>query len=107
MQPNEISPADAFSHLNNPDSCFLDMRDRNSHESAHIPNSHHLTDQSVQEILDSTPLDSTVIVYCYHGNSSLMAAAWLKEQGYSRVFSMSGGFKSWRSIHSEHIATSK
>lgn len=104
MQPNEISPTDAADKLSDSQTHFLDVRDSASHEAAHIPGSRHLTDQSVQEILDETPKDETVIVYCYHGNSSLQAAAWLSEQGFADVYSMSGGFETWRLEHPTETA---
>ena len=105
MQPNEMTVNDALAHLETPTSHFLDVRDAGAHSSAHIPGSHHMNDESVQGILDGTPKDEKVIVYCYHGNSSLMAAAWLSEQGFTDVFSMSGGFESWRTTHPDHIAS--
>lgn len=104
MQPKEITVIDALAHLSKPDSHFLDIRDASTHDAAHIPGSQHMNDGSVQSILDATPPNATVIVYCYHGNSSLMAAAWLEERGYSNVFSMSGGFEAWRTEHPDNIA---
>jgi thiosulfate sulfurtransferase len=36
------------------------------------------------------------VVYCYHGHTSLGAAAYLRENGFTDVVSLSGGFELWR-----------
>ena len=41
--------------------------------------------------------DQPVVVVCYHGNSSQGAAQYLAQQGFEQVYSMDGGFESWRS----------
>ena len=44
-----------------------------------------------------------MIVYCYHGNSSLGAVAYFFENGFKKIASMSGGFEAWRQVY-EHEA---
>jgi adenylyltransferase/sulfurtransferase len=39
--------------------------------------------------------ENPVIVYCHHGRRSLMAAQWLRQQGFPDVRSMSGGIDRW------------
>jgi thiosulfate sulfurtransferase len=34
-------------------------------------------------------------VYCYHGNSSQSAAAYLAEQGFEATFSIDGGYETY------------
>ncbi len=36
-----------------------------------------------------------IVVYCHHGSRSLRAAAWLREQGFTRTHSMAGGIHAW------------
>ncbi len=45
--------------------------------------------------------EKSIVVYCYHGNSSLGATAYLIENGFKNVASMSGGFEAWRQVY-EH-----
>jgi thiosulfate sulfurtransferase len=75
---------------------FVDIRDPGSYRQAHIPGAIHLHDGNVQEFLQNTVKDQAVVVYCYHGNSSLGATAFLIENGFTDVASMSGGFEAWR-----------
>lgn len=39
--------------------------------------------------------DRPMIVYCHHGIRSLHATRWLREQGLTDVFSLSGGIERW------------
>jgi thiosulfate sulfurtransferase len=80
---------------------FVDIRDPDSYRAAHIPGALHLHDGNVQEFLQSTDKETPVIVYCYHGNSSLGATAYLMENGFKSVASMSGGFEAWRQVYEQ------
>jgi 3-mercaptopyruvate sulfurtransferase SseA len=52
---------------------FVDIRDPGSYRAAHIPGAVHLHDGNVQQFIEGADKDREVIVYCYHGNSSLGA----------------------------------
>lgn len=78
---------------------FVDIRDPGSYGAAHIPGALHLHDGNVQEFIQNTDKNADVVVYCYHGNSSLGAAAYFIESGFKNVASMSGGFEAWRQVH--------
>ena len=78
---------------------FVDIRDPGSYGAAHIPGALHLHDGNVQEFIQNTDKNADVVVYCYHGNSSLGAAAYFSENGFKNVASMSGGFEAWRQVY--------
>jgi thiosulfate sulfurtransferase len=78
---------------------FVDIRDPGSYGAAHIPGALHLHDGNVQEFIQNTDKNADVVVYCYHGNSSLGAAACFIENGFKNVASMSGGFEAWRQVY--------
>ncbi len=80
---------------------FVDVRDPDSFRAARIPGAVHLHDGNVQEFVQNTDKHARVVVYCYHGNSSLGAVAYLMENGFKNVASMSGGFEAWRQVY-EH-----
>jgi len=50
---------------------------------------------NIDDFIAKTDKDTTVIVYCYHGNSSQNAAQFIAEQGFPKVYSMDGGFELW------------
>ena len=103
MEIQQIQIHDAKQQLDGKKSLFVDIRDPNSYREAHIPGALHLHDGNVQEFVQSTAKDQSVVVYCYHGNSSMGAAAYFMENGFTNVVSMSGGFEAWRRTY-EHEA---
>ena len=76
---------------------FVDIRDPASHAAAHIPGCRHLTSEAdVDALCAEFGPDSPVVVYCYHGNASKGATAYLAEKGLTGARSLSGGFELWR-----------
>lgn len=75
---------------------IVDIRDPGSYEMTHIPGAIQLDDLTVKDFLETTDKAMPIIVYCYHGISSRGAAAFFAEQGFQEVYSMAGGFESWR-----------
>lgn len=39
--------------------------------------------------------DRHIVVHCHHGGRSLRVAEWLRERGFARAQSMSGGIDEW------------
>ncbi|MDA1135366.1 MAG: rhodanese-like domain-containing protein [Proteobacteria bacterium] len=39
--------------------------------------------------------DETLLIYCYHGNSSKSAANFFAEKGFINAFSMDEGYSGW------------
>ena len=103
MEIPQIQIHEAKRQLDQKECLFVDIRDPDSYRSAHIPGALHLHDGNVQEFVENTDKNTAVVVYCYHGNSSLGATAYLIENGFKTVASMSGGFEAWRQVY-EHEA---
>lgn len=76
---------------------IVDVRDAQSFRTAHLPGAVLLDNQSAQAFVEDADKSLPVLVYCYHGNSSQSAAAWLAEKGFAEVYSLDGGFEFWRS----------
>ena len=100
-EPPEIDLEAARQHLKQSTARFVDIRDPASYAEAHIPGATHLSDETFQQFIDTASRDSATIVYCYHGNSSLSGTAFLMEQGFQEVYSMTGGFEAWRQAYPE------
>ena len=79
---------------------IVDIRDPGSYAEARIAEAIHLRDENVDAFLKETNKERPVLCYCYHGNSSQQAAAFLQEHGFKTVYSMDGGFEAWRNIYS-------
>jgi thiosulfate sulfurtransferase len=101
MDIPQIQIHEAKKKLDEKECRFVDIRDPESYRAAHIPGALHLHDGNVQEFIQNTDKQMPLVVYCYHGNSSLGATAYFIENGFTNVASMSGGFEAWRQVY-EH-----
>ncbi len=91
----EISAQDALARLEAGDATFIDVRDSGSYRSGHVPGAQSIGDHNIAEFIATEDKARTVVVYCYHGNSSRGGAAYLQENGFADVYSMTGGFGAW------------
>ena len=86
---------------------FVDIRDPGSFLEARIPGAQHISDGNVGSFVESNAKEKTVVVYCYHGNSSLGAAAYFLNHNFKEVYSMSGGFERWRVLCPSDVESGK
>jgi thiosulfate sulfurtransferase len=92
----QISVEEAGEMLKAGKALFVDVRDPNSFAAAHVPGALHLNDDNIQDFVAKTDKSKPVVCYCYHGNTSQGAAAYLIDQGFQEVYSVMGGFEEWR-----------
>ena len=100
---NELSVDEALERLKSQSASFIDVRDAGSYRRGHLPGAAHIGDHNVEAFVRDTDKGRAVVVYCYHGNSSLGGAAYLEENGFSEVYSMSGGFAEWGNRPTESL----
>jgi len=96
----QIDVQGAKQYLAQPNVRLVDIRDENSYETDHVEGSFHLTNDTIGEFIQDVPFTDTVLVLCYHGNSSKGVAQYLCEQGYNDVYSVDGGFEGWQAANS-------
>lgn len=80
---------------NNEASVLVDIRDSESYNQNHVSGALHLNQNNLSGFISDTAKDIPVLVMCYHGNSSQIAAQFLTEQGFKDVYSIDGGFEAW------------
>ncbi len=95
MDIPELNADQALERLNEGATIFLDVRDAGSYRRGHIPGAQHIGDHNIADFVERADKSEPIVMYCYHGNSSLGGAAHLLSQGFEEVYSMSGGFASW------------
>ena len=93
----EITVAQLQSLLasNNPP-LLLDVREPWEHATASIPAAtlipmNEIPARAHQELDE----DAAILVMCHHGARSLSVAAWLRQQGFDKAQSVSGGIDAW------------
>jgi len=74
---------------------LLDIRQPHEYEIVHLENGQLIDQELVDEILANWPKDTPIICYCHHGNRSLQAAMFFRQQGFADTRSMKGGINQW------------
>ena len=54
---------------------IADIRDTGSYQEGNIPDSINLTDQNIEEFMETADRSAPLLVYCYHGNNSIGAGS--------------------------------
>ncbi len=94
----QISPAELRRQLEaHPTSLrLLDLRTREEFEDAPLPGARLFTRDLLQEILQSWPRDTPIVVFDHTGSSSsLDAAAYLEGQGFAHSRALRGGIDAY------------
>ena len=74
---------------------IIDTRDLLSYRAGHVPKAIPMAGKSMQKFLSDMDKEKPIVVYCDQGNFSKGTAAYLSEQGFKEVYSMTGGFGRW------------
>ena len=83
---------------NSRDLVILDIREKDAFEAGRVPGSRHLPRGQLELRVNSELPDPTVriVTCCEFGKISTLAAATLRELGYTRAVALDGGMKAWR-----------
>ena len=86
-------------HLGNGhDYALVDVREKEEYREGHLAGAISLPRGFLEIRVEQEVPDKSkpVIAYCGGGTRSLLAAKQLKEMGYQKVFSMTGGYSAWK-----------
>ena len=83
---------------NSRDLVVLDVREKDAFEAGHIPGARHLPRGQLELRVNTELPDPTVriVTCCEFGKISTLAAATLRELGFTRAAALDGGLKAWR-----------
>lgn len=74
---------------------LLDVREPEELEQACVEGVVHIPMNEIPARLAELDRDKTITVMCHGGARSLRVAAFLKAQGFDRVFNLRGGIDAW------------
>jgi glyoxylase-like metal-dependent hydrolase (beta-lactamase superfamily II)/rhodanese-related sulfurtransferase len=77
---------------------LLDVREKDAFNAGHIPGAQHLPRGQLELRVNKELPDPTrrILVVCEFGQISTLAAATLRELGYTQAAALDGGMKAWR-----------
>ena len=92
-----IGTADAV-RLQNTGALLVDVRDSSEYEAGHIIEARHIPAAEIASRAESLKKfkEKPVIVYCDAGSTSAGAARTLRDSGFTKVVTLSGGLNTWR-----------
>ncbi len=91
-----VKAADLPALLQTHNSLLLDCRKLQDYQAEHIENALHSHDGLVESLLKKSDKNRTLVIYCYHGHSSEHLAELFCGFGFKQVYSLEGGFDSWK-----------
>jgi len=95
-----MSMAELESRLgdNSSDLVVIDLREKDAFEAGHIPGARHLPRGQLELRVNAELPDPTarIVTCCELGKISTLAAATLRELGYTRAAALDGGVTAWR-----------
>lgn len=103
MSINRISCEQAHELMQNENCQVVDIRDGQSYATGHPSGAILLNNDSVPAFIGQADLTAPTLVFCYHGNSSQQATAFLQEQGFENAHSVDGGFEMWRQLYPNNV----
>lgn len=88
----------ALTDARDPDLIVLDVRERDAYETGHVPSARLLPRGQLELRVNEELPDPTrrVVTVCEFGRISTLAAATLRDLGFTRVVALDGGMKAWR-----------
>ncbi len=92
----DISAAELSSQLSDDDFMLLDCREMKDYRAGHIENAMHLHEGLKESLLKNGDKGKKMIIYCYYGHASEHVAEMFCDFGFNDVFSLSGGYSSWK-----------
>ena len=97
-QITEIDTAEAQGLIEAGGVLVLDVREPDEFEQGALPGVLHIPRGHLEAQIEgrATERDQQIVVYCAGGVRSAFAARTLQELGYTKVYSMAGGFGKWK-----------
>ena len=77
---------------------MLDVRQPEEWKEVHIPDSTLIPLSELTTRLNEIPADRDIVIVCRSGNRSAQARDILRNAGYKKVTSMSGGIRQWVAV---------
>ena len=101
--PLEIDPTEVSGLLKRPgDRTFrlIDCREESEWQICHLPDAQLVPLPQFGELSSQVFPDTqeSIIIYCHHGVRSLRATEFLRQKGFAKAQSMSGGIEAWSEL---------
>ncbi|MDT8424711.1 MAG: rhodanese-like domain-containing protein [Methyloprofundus sp.] len=106
MTVQQISPIYLQQQLlENPEAFFLlDVREPFEYQIASLQNSVLIPMNQIPERFQELDKNQPIVVICHHGIRSEQVAYYLVQQGFEKIFNLTGGIHAWANTCDEKMA---
>lgn len=91
--------------LQDPDTVKVDVRTPDEYGLGTIPGFRNIPVDTLRERLNELPKDKPIVVTCAVGLRGYLAARILLQNGYTQVYNLSGGYKTWNAATCPTVCT--
>ena len=91
----QIGAVEASTLLKDGKAKLIDVRHEFEYETAHVEGSKMLTQNLMQEMMQTWDKNENLLFLCHHGVRSLEAAAYFVGHGFRNARSITGGIDAW------------
>jgi rhodanese-related sulfurtransferase len=94
-QDDEIDVVEAQRKLAAGEAVLIDVREPDEWWSGHVAGARHIPLGEFVERLNEIPTAGEVLLFCRSGQRSGMATKFMRQQGFERVWNVTGGVLAW------------
>jgi thiosulfate sulfurtransferase len=94
-----ISIVDSVNLINETKPIILDCRDMKDYKAGHLADALHVHEGLKESLVKRGDKQRNLLIYCYYGHASEHLAEFLSDFGFKYVYSMEGGYSSWKENH--------
>jgi len=80
---------------------LIDVRTADEYEMGNVKGSINIPVDEIRNKISSIPIDKDIYIYCEAGLRGYLAQRVLLQNGFNRVWNMSGGYKTWKTCVNE------
>lgn len=96
-----LTPAGLTQLINRDNALLIDVSSSQDYEKGHVPGARHVAmsqfDPENKDLAKARELP--IAIYCKTGQTSGTAAKKLKKAGFTKVYTLEGGLRSWAEAH--------
>jgi rhodanese-related sulfurtransferase len=93
-----LTPAEAHFRVQEEGAVLIDVREPEEYRSGHAEGAVNVPLSSFREHYQDIARQGDVLLICHIGQRSLMAAAFMRKQGWKRIFNVDGGTDEWEAM---------
>ncbi len=106
MKPfQNISVEEMLDLMKDGSAMILDCRDMKDYKESHVEDAMHVHEGLRDALIKNADKNRKMLIYCYYGHASEHLAEMFADFGFKQLFSLDGGYASWKEYHKQQPAS--